>query len=129
METLSMSVSAPVASKSPAYVATCSANRSEKIADSRPTSPGPVSASDRLAERVVQALFATGYAKLRRITILADGSSVVLQGQVPSYYLKQVAQATVQGLDGVVQVVNQIRVTDSPTAVSAGLGHDQAQNL
>lgn len=124
-----MSVSAPVASPAPAYSAACSSDRSEKTKDSRPTAPSLVSASDRLAERVRLALCATGYAGLRRLSIHADGSSVVLGGQVPSYYLKQVAQATAQGLDGVVQVVNQIRVTDSTNAAAAALRHHPTQNL
>lgn len=36
--------------------------------------------------------------------------TLFLHGQVPSFYLKQLAQTAVVGLDGVNQVVNEIEV-------------------
>lgn len=39
----------------------------------------------------------------------ADGR-LILRGQVPSYYHKQLAQAAVAGMEGVRQVVNEIEV-------------------
>jgi len=48
----------------------------------------------RLAERVEQALRATGCASLRGIEVTVHARLVILGGRVPSYYLKQVAQTT-----------------------------------
>ena len=39
-----------------------------------------------------------------------DGGRLFLRGQVPSFYLKQLAQEAVVGLEGVHQVVNEIEV-------------------
>ena len=47
---------------------------------------------------------------VQRIWCEFDGGRLVLQGQVPSFYHKQLAQEAVAGLDGVAQVVNDIEV-------------------
>lgn len=40
---------------------------------------------------------------------------LVLRGQVPSYYLKQIAQTVVAKLPGVKQIDNQIQVFSEPS--------------
>ena len=47
---------------------------------------------------------------VQRIWCEFQGGRLVLQGQVPSFYHKQLAQEAVAGLDGVAQVVNEIEV-------------------
>lgn len=47
---------------------------------------------------------------LQRIWCEFDEGDLFLRGQVPSFYLKQLAQTAVAGLDGVCQVVNEIEV-------------------
>ncbi len=47
---------------------------------------------------------------VQRIWCEYDGRQLYLRGQVPSFYLKQLAQTAVSGLDGVSQVVNEIEV-------------------
>jgi len=47
---------------------------------------------------------------LQRIWCEHDGDRLFLQGQVPSFYLKQLAQEAIAGIAGVVQVVNEIEV-------------------
>ncbi|MGO9111670.1 MAG: BON domain-containing protein [Thermoguttaceae bacterium] len=47
---------------------------------------------------------------VQRIWCEYSGRRLYLRGQVPSFYLKQLAQAAVSGLDGVSQVVNEIEV-------------------
>lgn len=42
-----------------------------------------------------------------------DEGTVILRGHSTSYYEKQVAQETLRGMDGVMQVVNEIEVTAS----------------
>jgi hypothetical protein len=60
-----------------------------------------------LAER---RLGASGYLALRRIHCACEGGVLSLCGHLPSHYLKQVAQAIADGVEGVLQVDNQIRV-------------------
>jgi len=46
----------------------------------------------------------------QRIWCDFDRGELVLRGQVPTFYYKQLAQEAVAGLDGVEQVVNDIEV-------------------
>ena len=63
-----------------------------------------------LAERVERALRATGYGPLRGIEVTAHERLVILAGPAPSYYLKQVAQATALAVPGVDRVRNDLEV-------------------
>jgi osmotically-inducible protein OsmY len=63
-----------------------------------------------LADRVERALRATGYGPLRDVQVTADAWRVALEGRVPSYYLKQVAQATALSVSGVREVRNNLQV-------------------
>jgi len=63
-----------------------------------------------LAERVEHALRATGYGPLRGIAVTAHVRLVILGGRVPSYYLKQIAQAAALSVPGVDQVRNDLEV-------------------
>jgi hypothetical protein len=47
---------------------------------------------------------------VQRIWCEYSGRTLILHGEVPTFYLKQLAQTAVAGLDGVGQVVNQIEV-------------------
>jgi len=58
-------------------------------------------------------LRATGYLPLRDLEIFAAEGFVTLRGRVPSYYLKQVAQAAVLALPGVDAVRNELDVFSS----------------
>jgi osmotically-inducible protein OsmY len=48
--------------------------------------------------------------RMQRIWCEFDQGQLFLRGQVPSFYLKQLAQEAVIGIDGVRQVVNEIEV-------------------
>jgi hypothetical protein len=63
-----------------------------------------------LAERVERALRATGYGPLRGVRVAALARLVILGGRVPSYYLKQVAQATALAVPGAHQIRNDLDV-------------------
>jgi osmotically-inducible protein OsmY len=63
-----------------------------------------------LVERVERALRATGYPALRTIDVSVQRGLVVLQGRVPSYYLKQKAQAITLSLSGVSELHNDVEV-------------------
>ena len=47
---------------------------------------------------------------VQRIWCEYNGRRLYLRGQVPTFYLKQLAQTAVSGLNGVSQVVNEIEV-------------------
>ena len=47
---------------------------------------------------------------VQRIWCEYKGRQLYLRGQVPTYYLKQLAQTAVADMDGVSQVVNEIEV-------------------
>jgi len=64
----------------------------------------------RLAQQVAFALSATGYASMRTVEVAAFGGAVFLSGQVPSYYMKQVAQEIAMQVVGVREMNNGIEV-------------------
>jgi osmotically-inducible protein OsmY len=68
------------------------------------------SANPDLASRIDQALRATGYPPLRNVHVLAAAGIAILRGSVPSYYMKQIAQAAVSGVVGVIDVHNELDV-------------------
>ena len=63
-----------------------------------------------LKDAIGRGLRATGRSALRCIVIEVIRDAIVLQGRVPSYYEKQLAQATAQQCAANRQVVNEIEV-------------------
>jgi osmotically-inducible protein OsmY len=63
-----------------------------------------------LAQRVARALHATGRGPLRGIEVTVRARAVVLAGRVPSYYLKQIAQAAALAVPGIDQIHNGLEV-------------------
>jgi osmotically-inducible protein OsmY len=76
-----------------------------------------------LAERVERALRATGYPALRTIEVSVHCRRVVLKGRVPSYYMKQMAQAVTLAVAGVQELCNDVEVI--PTAPLAPTGLEE----
>jgi osmotically-inducible protein OsmY len=74
-----------------------------------PPAPRRVNPAD-LAER---ALRSSPYLALRNVACECRDGVLTLRGCLPTYYLKQVAQAVVANVDGVRQVVNEIQVLSS----------------
>jgi osmotically-inducible protein OsmY len=64
----------------------------------------------RLADQILRALHATGYRALRNIKVSVVARIVRLVGRVPSYHLKQVAQATALAIPGADQIHNVLEV-------------------
>jgi hypothetical protein len=56
------------------------------------------------------ALRATGYRELATLDCEVVDRTVAISGTVPSYYLKQIAQAVLARLDGVIRVENLVEV-------------------
>ncbi len=74
----------------------------------RPTPKPPTSIS---IERVTrERLSKSGYTSLRDVSCLAAEDVLVLEGRLPSYYLKQVAQEIALSVSGVRGIVNRIKV-------------------
>jgi osmotically-inducible protein OsmY len=70
----------------------------------------PIAVDLDLAERVGRALLATGRGALRDVQVSSNARVVTLRGLVPSYYLKQIAQATALAVPGARQVHNALNV-------------------
>lgn len=65
----------------------------------------------RLAERVKSMLTGTGYGPLRNVRVTVRARSVILSGRVPTYHLKQVAQAIASSVPGAWQIHNELSVS------------------
>lgn len=76
----------------------------------------PLSATttrDEDVESKAQRLLAqSNYLALRRLRCEYHDGSLVLNGRVPTYYLKQVAQTIVRQLPGVRQIENRVDVAE-----------------
>ena len=80
---------------------------SEKLPDSREV--------DRdLRQRVKGFLHQRGYGPHRTLEIGIERGVVVVQGRVPTFYLRQIAVECVKRVAGVTQVVDLIEVADDP---------------
>jgi osmotically-inducible protein OsmY len=63
-----------------------------------------------IAEMAQAVLRGSSYFELRDVSCDFSGGILTLRGCVPSYYLKQLAQATVADVPGVVEVHNRVEV-------------------
>lgn len=70
----------------------------------------PVRVPGGLADAARERLRAVPYAAVRRISCEHRHGRLVLRGRLPSFYLKQLAQEAVAGLDGVREIVNEVEV-------------------
>ena len=66
--------------------------------------------ADPLESRIARTLMQSGHAQLRQVRVLVSGSEVALLGRVPTYYLKQLAQSLVRGIEGVESLRNELDV-------------------
>jgi osmotically-inducible protein OsmY len=62
------------------------------------------------AKRIERALRATGYGRLRSVSVTVRAGVVCLAGTVHSYHLKQVAQAQALAVTGVQELINTLKV-------------------
>lgn len=65
---------------------------------------------EALAAAATASLVDSGYAALGMVDCRSAGDAIILKGNVPTYHLKQLAQAFVQRVDGVGRVVNRLDV-------------------
>jgi hypothetical protein len=70
--------------------------------------PGPEDDGLRIA--ALKSLRSSGYAALRGIQCEVTQAVAIIQGVVPSYFLKQMAQSVIQRVDGVRSIRNLVEV-------------------
>ncbi len=63
------------------------------------------------SQEIQRAITQSGYNALRTVRCRLDDGIVELQGDVPSFYLKQMAQYAVQCVRGVREIRNCLKVT------------------
>lgn len=68
---------------------------------------------DGLASRVCNSFSGLGYRQLDKIQCWADGDHVILDGNIESFYLKQIAQTVAIKVPGVRRVTNNIIVVET----------------
>ena len=68
---------------------------------------------NQLIARIRRVLQSSGYAALSQVRVVVEQGDVLLEGQVPTYFLKQVAQAQVLSLEEVRFVSNNLVVENS----------------
>lgn len=78
------------------------------------TDCGNHSPAHEVTEAAKDRLRKTPYQALRAISCEYDRGVLLLRGQLPTFYQKQLAQEAVVGLAGVVQVVNETEVALAP---------------
>ncbi len=66
------------------------------------------------AERANRILQGSSYNPIRHLTCRCDGGVLTIDGDLPTYHLKQVAQTLVQEIDGIVRIDNRVQVTAIP---------------
>ena len=72
----------------------------------------PISRTDTsdLAKKIEMTFDTMGYRSLRDVSCISDSGRIVLKGNTPTYYLKQVAQVIAAKVAGVGVINNQIEV-------------------
>jgi len=69
-----------------------------------------ISRRQRVDEAAEARLHRSQYVELRAVSCQFHEGVLTLRGQVPSYYLKQMAQSLVDSIPGVLQLDNQLEV-------------------
>lgn len=79
---------------------------------SRPALPAACSSSGTLSlsVKVERALQSTAYSALRGVRVSVHDEVVVLRGRVPTFHMKQIAQAAAGSVPGVREVRNELDV-------------------
>jgi hypothetical protein len=83
-------------------------------------STGPAVPQRGTAELAESRLRRSAYLALQNLSCEFRAGVLILRGCVPSYYLKQVAQAVVAAVDGVGRIDNQIEIVACTAAPASG---------
>jgi osmotically-inducible protein OsmY len=94
------------------------------------TRPNPFAVLfQEIAEIAEATLRRSAYIELRNISCDFSGGILTLCGRVPSYYLKQLAQASVAEVPGVIEVHNRVEVTSPRANDGAKIGWREHEML
>jgi osmotically-inducible protein OsmY len=74
--------------------------------------PSPLDQNGVVTETAEACLRKSPYLAIRSISVKCERGILILQGQVPRYHQKQLAQEAVSKIDCVVQIVNEIEVVN-----------------
>ena len=88
---------------------------------------GSPAADYRLCDEIRRSLVATGYRVLREVTVHVSGGQIRLTGQVPSYYLKQVATMAVLAHGAGATLCNELRVPTRRGGQDSGLNASESE--
>ena len=83
---------------------------------------GSVDCRSEMIGRIERELRHSSYSAIRNLSCEYDGGCVTLRGRVPTYFLKQIAQACVGRLEGVDRIVNGVEVFDPELVTARGAG-------
>jgi osmotically-inducible protein OsmY len=76
-----------------------------------PTRPNPFALLfQEIAEAAQAVLRQSAYLELHSVSCDFSGGVLTLRGRVPTYYLKQLAQASVADVPGVIEIHNRVEV-------------------
>ena len=93
--------------------------KTRRLAAPRPrTAHAPLCEKDAVKAQATARLQRSPYAELHRVVCEFYEGILRLRGCVPSYYMKQVAQTAVLGLDGVDEIHNQLEVVPFEAATT-----------
>jgi len=87
---------------------------------------GPMAHESGTAELAECRLRRSAYPALRHISCAFGAGVLTLRGRLPSYYLKQVAQAVVAAIGEVMRIDNQIAVVPAASLSHASRGRPRA---
>lgn len=88
------------------------------------TAPASPSASvGDLTQRVATALANSSYSALHDIAPITVDAAVYLRGEIPSFFLKQIAQQIVTRVPGVRNVCNELVVVPASLRSTVSIGH------
>jgi osmotically-inducible protein OsmY len=83
---------------------------SDAIGEQTPLAARRVSGDEEITQAMLRKVKALGYAGLQPLTCEHHEGMLVLRGQVPSYFMKQLAQELASKIPGVKLVVNSLSV-------------------
>jgi len=80
-----------------------------------------------LHQRVKFCLHQCGYVLHRVLEISIERDVVVVEGRVPTFYLRQIAVESIKRVAGVIQVIDLIQVVDRPQQAQADVHYEDEQ--
>lgn len=87
----------------------------------------PAEEDRALLQRVQRCLDQCGYASLRSLEISVERGVVLIQGRVPTFYLRQIAIGCIMRAACASQVVDRIEVVDAPNQCQPSADEDAEQ--